>query len=253
MVNPSSSITGAERVLQVLAAMASRGRAMTVKDLLAETGLPQSTLYRQLVLLKRWGFVSDHGGLYAPGPISLQLALSFDLNSLLVEASREEIAKLSKTSRESIGLVVTVNDQLICLEMVDSDHSLRCSFEKGRTVPLTAGASAKCLLAFMGDRARAETLDRLFANDSTGRSAMEMQLRKIQEHGYATSEGEVDAGVWGVSAPLFRRTGGVDACCAAITLMAPATRAVGRESIFTAQTLQTSRLISHRLQGRELR
>jgi DNA-binding IclR family transcriptional regulator len=120
-------------------------------------------------------------------------------------------------------------------------------------VPLTAGASAKCLLAFMGDRARAETLDRLFANDSTGRSAMEMQLRKIQEHGYATSEGEVDAGVWGVSAPLFRRTGGVDACCAAITLMAPATRAVGRESIFTAQTLQTSRLISHRLQGRELR
>ncbi|WP_347557397.1 IclR family transcriptional regulator [Robbsia sp. KACC 23696] len=247
IVTASPSITGAERVLQVLAALASHGDAMTAKDLLAVTGLAQSTLYRQIALLKRWGFVSENAGFYAPGPVSLQLALGFDVNSLLVEASREEMAQLARASHESIGLVVAVNDQLICLDMVDSDYSLRCSFEKGRAVPLSAGASAKCLLAFMADRPRTETLDRLFADDAVGRARLEAQLDAIRKDGFAISESEVDPGVWGVSAPLFRRAGRAMLCCAAITLMAPSTRAIGRESAFTAQTLRSARLITNRL------
>ena len=82
IVNAEQSVTGAERVLLVLAARASHGKAMSVKDLLAVTGLAQSTLYRQIALLKRWGFVAENAGHYAPGPISLQLALGFPLRPL---------------------------------------------------------------------------------------------------------------------------------------------------------------------------
>lgn len=246
-MNATPSITGAERVLHVLASLASHGDAMTVKDLMSVTGLAQSTLYRQIAVLKRWGFVTENAGCYAPGPVSLQLALGFDINSLLVDASREEMAKLAETSHESIGLVVAVNDRLICLDMVDSAYSLRCSFEKGRAVPLSAGASAKCLLAFMNDRSRADTLDRLFPDNAAERATLEAQLDRIREDGYAMSDSEVDPGVWGVSAPLFRRSSRTTLCCAAITLMAPSTRAVGRESLFTAQTLRAAKLISNRL------
>lgn len=106
-------------MLLVLAALASHGKAMSVRDLLAVTGLAQSTLYRQIALLKRWGFVAENAGHYAPGPISLQLALGFDVNSLLVEASRSEMQQLARASQESIGLVVAVKHQVMCLEMVD--------------------------------------------------------------------------------------------------------------------------------------
>ncbi|WP_425470835.1 IclR family transcriptional regulator [Trinickia fusca] len=247
-VNQEPTATGAERVLFVLAALASHGKAMSVKDLLGVTGLAQSTLYRQIALLKRWGFVSENAGYYAPGPISVQLALGFDINSLVVEASRELMSELARVSQESVGLVVTVNNQVMCLEMVESSHSLRCSFEKGHAVPLKAGASAKSLLAFMTDKARTEALDKMFEGDPGGRARLEAQLERIRTQGYAVSDSEVDPGVWGVSAPVFQRVGRGVGSNASITLMVPSTRATGRESQFIELTVRTARAISERLQ-----
>ncbi|AOI40476.1 IclR family transcriptional regulator [Burkholderia oklahomensis] len=248
-MNSGTTVTGSERVLLVLAALASHGKAMSVKDLQGVTGLAQSTLYRQIALLKRWGFVAEHTGHYAPGPISLQLALGFDVNSMLVEASRMEMQQLARASKESVGLVVAVKNQAMCLDRVDSEQSLRCSFEKGRAVPLKAGASAKSLLAFMAENACNEVLDSVFAGDRAGRAAIEAELERIRAQGYAVSDSEVDPGVWGVSAPIFHRTWRGVSSSASITLMAPSTRAIGRESQFIDGTLRTARAISLHLQA----
>lgn len=250
-VKQESSVIGAERLLLVLAALASHGKAMSVKDMLGVTGLAQSTLYRQIALLKRWGFVTEDAGCYAPGPVSLQLALGFDINSMLVEASRDGMAELSRATQESVGLIIAVNDQVICLEMVESTHSLRCSFEKGRAVPLRAGASAKSLLAFMAQKTRNETLERQFAGDDAARAALETELERIRARGYAVSDSEVDPGVWGVSAPVFRRMsrGAGAGASASITLMAPSSRAAGREQQLADWTVRTANSISTRLQS----
>ncbi|MDR5782628.1 IclR family transcriptional regulator [Caballeronia sp. LZ065] len=251
-MNKDSSVIGAERLLLVLSALASHGKAMSVKDMLGATGLAQSTLYRQVALLKRWGFVSEDSGYYAPGPISLQLALGFDVNSMLVEASRDSMLQLSRATQESVGLIVAVNDQVICLEMIESTHSLRCSFEKGRAVPLRAGASAKSLLAFMADKTRAETLDRQFAGDPIARAALEAELDAIRARGYAVSDSEIDIGVWGVSAPVFRRPtrgSGSGGAAASITLMAPSSRAAGRGQQLADWTVRTANAISTQLQS----
>ncbi|GAB6850493.1 IclR family transcriptional regulator [Paraburkholderia kururiensis] len=248
-VKQESSVIGAERLLLVLAALASHGKAMSVKDMLGVTGLAQSTLYRQIALLKRWGFVTEDAGCYAPGPVSLQLALGFDINSMLVEASRDGMAELSRATQESVGLIIAVNDQVICLEMVESTHSLRCSFEKGRAVPLRAGASAKSLLAFMAQKTRNETLERQFAGDDAARAALETELERIRARGYAVSDSEVDPGVWGVSAPVFRRMSRGAGASASITLMAPSSRAAGREQQLADWTVRTANSISTRLQS----
>ena len=243
------SNTGAERILHVLASLAHHGRPMSVKELVAHTGLAQSTLYRQIAMLKRWGFVSEDAGRYAPGPVSLQLALSFDLGSHLVEASREAMQRLARFSQESVGLVVAVKDQAVCLDMVESSQSLRCSFEKGRAVPLKAGASAKSLLAFMGERRRSDILDHAYAGDAAGRAAADTQLERIRVDGYVVSDGEVDSGVWGVSAPVLHRSTRASPDAATITLMAPSTRAIGREAQLIDATRRAAREISERLQS----
>ena len=190
----ATAVPAADRVLHVLAALARQGRAMAVGELMAQTGLARSTLYRQLARLRQWGFVLEHGGLYAPGPMSLQLAAGFDLASHLMQAARPVMQELAAQSQESVGLLVAVNGHAVCLDMVESSHSLRCSFDRGRSVPLRAGASALCLLAHL-PAAQREALLNEQDIDSAARAALDQRLEAIAKAGCAVSEGEVDAGV----------------------------------------------------------
>jgi DNA-binding IclR family transcriptional regulator len=241
---------GAERVLYVLATLARLERGATIAELTRHTGLAQSTLYRQLSLLKRWGFVIDRQNEYSPGPMCVPLAWGFDQSSFLIQASHEKLNELSRASGESIGLLAAVRHQVVCLDMVESSHSLRCSFVKGRSLPLGKGASAKALLAFMGPAHQAHELDHLGDSaqfDEAARSLLEQQLADIRKQGHATSNSEVDAGIWGISAPVFQQHGKTAA--AVITLMAPWSRAQGREQQLTDLIVRAASQISSRLQN----
>lgn len=239
----SSPIASSDRVLQVLAVLAQQGRPLTAADLMRQTGLARSTLYRQLARLKSWSFVSEVDGCYAPGPLSLQLALGFDQASHLMRAARPEMETLAQRTNESVALIVAVNDRAACLDMVDSSQSLRCSFERGRSVPLRAGASARCVLAHLPEATRQALLQAQHAA-SDEREAAARELAAIREAGFAVSAGEVDAGVWGVSAPLFAAA---RHAVGALTLMAPLLRAQGQEPALTQMTIVAAARISRAL------
>jgi DNA-binding IclR family transcriptional regulator len=217
---------------------------MSASELMQKTGLARSTLYRQLGRLKDWGFVSETDACYAPGPLSLQLALGFDLASNVMRVARPEMEALSSQSHESVGLIVAVNDRAVCLDMVESPHSLRCSFEKGRSVPLRDGASAKCVLAHLPEVQRRAVLDMHHEPGSAGWREADHTLLAIREAGCATSSGEVDAGVWGASAPVFAAP---RHAVGAITLMAPISRVQGQESALTQMTIVAAARISRQL------
>ncbi|SEF34263.1 transcriptional regulator, IclR family [Variovorax sp. NFACC28] len=233
-----------DRALFVLSVLAQSKAAMTAAELVRATGLSQSTLYRQIATLRRWGFVMESDGRYSPGPVSVQLATGFDGNSDLVIAARADMRALAQQSHESVALVTAVNDRVVCLEMIDSEQSLRCSFDRGRSVPARDGASAKCLLAHMPLDQRDALLDGL-AESPERRAERAAELDAIREAGHAVTHGEVDAGVWGASAPVLspgRRLRG------AITLMAPLTRVEGMEAALLHMTVVTAARISRALQ-----
>ncbi len=240
---------GAERVLFVLATLARLERSVSMADLMAETGLAKSTLYRQLALLKRWGFIIDRNNEYLPGPMCVPLAWGFEQSSYLRLEARAELEQLSQASNESAGLLVAVSNQVVCLEMIESRQPLRCSFVKGRSLPLLKGASAKALLAFMAKDRRLSVLEDLRQRgliDAGGRAALEDELARIQAQGYACSVGEVDDGVWGASAPVFQQS---SHAIAVVTLMAPSTRIGDRSGTLIDMTMRVASRISSRLQS----
>jgi DNA-binding IclR family transcriptional regulator len=241
----TSPLSTVDRVLQLLTVIAQSGAAISVKRLTEVAGLPASTVYRHLSVLKRWGFVAEgeREGTYEPGPISLQLGWG-GRTSLLVSIAHEELRRLVDLTGESAGLMVTINAQVVCLDMVESPQSLRCSFRKGSALPLVRGASAKAQLAFLPARERAAVLDRhLGVPDAPKRRALEQELEAIREAGYATSEGEVDWGVWGVSVPILSRT---DHLLGGLSLMAPSVRVVQRhENLIHAALATAGRIAGH--------
>jgi len=236
-------------VLYLLTLLAQQGRPMSVVDLAQASGLAPSTLYRQLALLKSWGFVQDTGASYMPGPACLQLAWGFDQASWLVREALPEMRRLSDATNETIGLMVVAHDQMVCLEMVESRHPLRCAFVKGRGLPLFYGASAKSLLAFLPASRReamlADAVQHQLLSECQ-RSALECEIVHIRRNGLAVSSGEVDEGIWGVSVPLLFNA---DKLLGTITLMAPISRADAHIDTFTIQTRQCAARIITRLHG----
>ncbi len=240
----TTEVSAADRVLHVLAMLACADRALSANELVHCTGLPRSSLYRQLARLKRFGFVVESGGLYAPGPIGLQLARGFDDGSRLVHVAHPVLVQLTEQTRESVGLLVAANGQAVCLDMVESPLSLRCSFEKGSSVPLKVGASAKCVVAHMPAIQRDYLLNQHYGAGTPERAAALAELTALRERGYIITVGEVDAGVWGCSAPLY---GSTRRAVAAVTLMAPAVRVQGQESQLIQATLAAAARISRLL------
>lgn len=240
---------GAERVLFVLATLGRIGRSVSINDLMLATGLAKSTLYRQLALLKRWGFIIDNNNEFLPGPMCVSLAWGFEQSYHLRQAARAELEQLSSLSNESAGLLVAVNRQVVCLEMIESRQPLRCSFVKGRSLPLFKGASAKALLAFMAQDQQAAVLSDLQNDDildGDTRQTLETELGLIHAQGYACTDSEVDDGVWGVSAPIFQHP---RRSIAVVTLMAPNTRIENRATSLIDMTVRVASRISSRLQS----
>jgi len=245
MAHPTSETMrgGADRVLYVLATLARQESPLPIAALAERTGLAQSTLYRQIALLKRWGFVLEQFGHYGPGPLCVQLAHGFDQSSFLIREAQHDMARLAAASGETVGLLVALKDQTVCLDMVESQHPLRCSFTKGRGLPLTHGASAKALMAFM-PATRLQAHLRALSTHDEDMSALAHELAAIRQQGYAVSDGEVDVGVWGVSAPIFLNP---SQATAVLTLMAPSTRAAHASAELTRLTVAAARAISLRL------
>jgi DNA-binding IclR family transcriptional regulator len=218
---------------------------VTAQELGQATGLPRSSLYRQLARLKHWGFVQEEEGSYAPGPMGLQLAQGFEATSHLVHMARPDMQRLVAQSHESVGLIVAVNDRAICLDMLESPQALRCSFEKGRSVPLRKGATAKCLLAHLPPARRDAVLDGWESEPPDPQRPGRAALAAIRKAGYASSQNEVDEGVWGASAPLFGPAQRLAGC---MTLMAPTSRALPREAelirLLVVAAARVSRLLS---------
>ena len=239
--------TPSGRLLLVLSTLAQSRRALSAGELVHSTGLARSTVYRQLAYLKQWGFAQESGEAYAPGPVCVQLGQGFDAASPLVQQARPEMEWLMRQTGESVGLVVGVNDSVVCLDMVESAHSLRCSFEKGRSVLLRRGASAKCVLAHQTQAQRQSWAQkRINDPDADPRDATLAELDSIRAAGYACSAGEVDAGVWGVSAPVF---GSRRRALGALTLMVPVLRTEARESQLIQLTVVAAARVSRRVQS----
>ncbi|WP_321345250.1 IclR family transcriptional regulator [Breoghania sp.] len=239
-------MSAAERVLDALIAVAGAPRPMTAAQLAQALGVPLSSAYRHIALLKKYDLIVDLGrdaGL-APGPACWRLGQAMDNMEMIASLARPVMLELSRVTQESVGLMQAVAADVFCVDMIESAQPLRCSFAKGRAQPLHKGASAKLLLAHMPEDTRRLALQALPRGAEL--EALEAELATIRARGYAISESEVDFGVWGVSAPVF---GPGQRLVCGLTLMVPIIRVGDRQEEFVSATVGAAADISLLLAG----
>lgn len=232
--------TQSTRLLQVLSALAKVPQA-TVKELAESTQIPTSTIYRLLNPLVASGFAQKTSSRhFGAGPIAVQLSERYRDTTLTTGSVTPYLRQLAQDSSELAAFMVAHGTEAVCVEAAESRHTLRCSYTVGASQPLLHGATATALLSRMPASSRRAIFDH-YAVPAHQREVLEQACSKALADGFAVSTGELDTGIWGVSAPVVTGAGNVDGV---ITLMAPIERSAHRRTELIGLVRRTADALS---------
>jgi DNA-binding IclR family transcriptional regulator len=219
---PASGAEGARRVLAVLQAFSPRRHTLTARELAELTAIPLPSMYRYIALLRDTGLlIGDDRGAYHLSPRFISLARAAEAAETLIEIADPVMRDLASECGETVLFVRLIARVPVCVHRVESEHHLRATFEPGQPLPLLRGASGRVLLAGLPERLRREYLAPLAQSDPLAAAGAEESLAKVAARGWATSEEEIDQGVWAASAAVTDGRSTV----AALTVPSPLVRA----------------------------
>lgn len=186
------------------------------------SGLPRSTVFRNLRALAQSGFLihSESHRRYVLGPRSLRLGLAARSQFAVGELAAGPMQELATHTRETVILNVLDLPQRTIAYVVEAPSELRFEANVGDRLPLTAGAAGKVILASLPlETARAVISGSDLSQDR--RAALEEQLARIRKAGFVITAGERVAGAVALAAPVWAG----EFLFGSLTVVGPASRA----------------------------
>jgi DNA-binding IclR family transcriptional regulator len=196
-------------MVDVLDSFSKDRPAWSLAELSARLDLPKSTLHRFLVGLERHGLLRRG---YEDGKWRLGHRL-FVWGSLAAESTGVRnialpvLRDLAETTGETVLLTEYHNREVICIDKIETNHSVRIALNVGSRRAPHAGASSKVLMAYLPQTEIAaiiqeKGLPRYCERTITDPADLARELAQIRKCGYALSYEETDRGAWGIATPI---------------------------------------------------
>jgi IclR family acetate operon transcriptional repressor len=222
---PDTKVGVLDKAMRILYTFPGGNVTLTPQQIARSTGMPLPTVYRLVQVLSEHGWLVKEGQQYRLGMTLLRLgakvAEGIDVRSFALPHLRW----LRDQTNENAELFVRSNESRIAIEVALSPHNLRVFVEIGSPVPLHTGAAGKILLAWLPDVEQRELIMASAARYSDHPlddiQVLKMNLARVREAGWATSEGERASGLSAVAAPIFNVSKEV---AGALVLVAPTVR-----------------------------
>jgi IclR family transcriptional regulator, acetate operon repressor len=217
------------RAIAVLEAVAQAGDAVSLSVISGSLGIPKPTAYRLLRELVEAGLVRREPsppGTYTAGPRLEQLALAVMQNAGSHTVRHAILSRLVDELGETCNITVLDASQVLYVDRVESASPLRAHLQPGSRVPLHCSASGKLFLALLPKARRERLLGRIGLEQVTertivDRSALESELARIRQAGYAVDNEEYVPGLLCVAVPVVGAHG---RAIAAVAVQAPVSR-----------------------------
>lgn len=207
-------MAGLSRFIAVLrlfdTGIAGNAESWSVPGMAAALSAPASTLYRTVRELTHAGFLEQSGEAhYRLGPAFIEFERLLRLNDPMVRPGR---AILSDLLRQADIPCVTLmarlyNGEVMCVADDSAPGTtFRSSYERGRPMPMTRGATSRVILANLPSRELTKLI---------GPRSETVQLRKdlqiIRRAGFLATASEIDPGLAGIAAPVVVPEAGITA------------------------------------------
>ena len=222
----SSSVQSVDRALMILEILAQRGES-GVTEIAADLGVHKSTASRLMTALLNRGLVdqvSDRGR-YRLGLGLVRLAGTVTSSLDAVSGSRAVTKALAAEVGETVNIAVLDNNRVLYVDQVIGPSKVSMRSWLGQSVPTHCTATGKVLTAWLekSERlaARPESWKQLTPNTITSGEALEKELKRVRELGYAVANQEMESDFMAIAAPIRDEHGEVTA---ALVISGPASR-----------------------------
>ena len=208
----TARIQSVDRAVDLLLAVATATpTTATVPALARSCGLNRATAWRLLKTLQARGMVAvdETTGRYSIGLTTVELGNTAGPDALIA-AAHPALERICAETGETASLAMLGLSGLTYVDEVTPVAVLTASW-LGRSVPLHATSTGKALLAFLPVEQVRLMLDHALpsftATTITDPALLATELAVTRSRGYGTCVGELEAALYGVSAPVLDRAG----------------------------------------------
>jgi DNA-binding IclR family transcriptional regulator len=244
---PSSvRIEASKRAVAILDALADAGEVGT-NELARRTGLPASTVSRQLGTLAATGLVEQDAatGGYRLGIHVVRLANAVLARLDVRRVARPHLEELVRLTGETATLHVPGEEDAVTVDFVPSAHFIRHVSQLGRPSVAHATSAGKVMLAFTDHPLPRRPLRAYTPHTITDGKALAAEIERVREQGFAEAFEEREPGLAAVAAPVWSSARALEAI---VALQGPTARfGPAQVRAAVAPLLQHARAISSAL------
>jgi IclR family KDG regulon transcriptional repressor len=248
MAPDSSSVL--QHVVAILDCFSPDHPELGVREVARLANLSTSTAGRLMAEMKGIGILQQNAATrgYALGSRILSWSGvymdSLDLRTVALPLMED----LRRITSETVSLYLLDGSERLCVERMESRHTVRMVSRVGHRLPLYAGSAGKAILAFLSaERVEqilsATDLKPLTPHTLVDSDSLQAELANTRRLGYAVSHGEWIAEASGVAAPIFRKGAEV---IGSLSISGPSSRFTPHKvQKYAADIVQAAGQISH--------
>lgn len=210
-----ANVPGAANALDVLELLARRGEPLPAATIARELGLPRSSTYHLLGVLRDRGYVSHLEGerRYGLGVAAYELGSAYQRQAPLQRIARGTLDRLVDATGHNAHLAVLHGrDVLYVIEQRAPKGPVLVS-DVGVRLPATLTATGLAMLAALpAGQVRAlfphaDTLVQRDGHGPTSTTALRSLLQSVRQRGYAVEDGHITRGLKSVAVAVLDHSG----------------------------------------------
>jgi DNA-binding IclR family transcriptional regulator len=218
-----------------------------LKEVSLRTEISESTAFRVLLTLERYGYLLQQvDGTYQLAP-KLQAGWQQENARVLRDKARPELERLANQFNETVSFACLFDDRIQVLDCVETFHEIRISNRVGRVLPPHCSAMGKAITAFQ-DRALIDRILEVYGlfprtpHTIVDRNRLFQEFETIRQTGVAYDREESVLGGLCIGAVIC---GEGQIPVAALSVSTPLARMVGnREQETCEAVLESARIIA---------
>lgn len=205
-------VKSVSKAIRLIDYFAEAKRPLSLQELAQLSNMPKSTVHGLLAPLRESGFISQASdGKYYLGMRLFELGSIVSASWNIVPLARPHLQNIAIQTGQSVLLSMIDKGEVLIVDYVDTNSSLRVVTEVGDRLPIHSTAAGKAMLAYL-PKVQVESilsadLPSFTPHTISTFEGMMTEIEKIRREGVAVEDGEHRIGLRGVAAPLFNISG----------------------------------------------